>query len=141
VIISSFSSLLFLGMGYILIAKEQSLLFFPWKIFWFLFLAYCLVIPIKDFKDIKSDRLFGIKTLPVLIGEERARFFLATLMFLCYILSVYIIKESGLFLVAVLFGGISFWLIIDKKNTTNQLNWWLIGLVSLYSFFILSFIF
>ncbi len=140
-IIASFSSLLFLIMGYILISKEQSLVEFPWRIFWFLFIAYCLIIPIKDLKDIESDRRFGIKTLPVLFGEKNTRFILAVLVFFCYTFSIYVISEKELLIPAVLFGGISFWKIVNKKIPTSCLNWWLLGLVSVYGLFIISFMF
>ena len=140
-IIASFSSLLFLLIGYISVSQDQSLIDFPWKIGIFLFFVYSLILAVKDFKDIESDGKFGVKTLPVLLGEEKARFLLAILVFVFYFSSVFVVREKDLFFPAILFGGISFWKIIDKKTITAKLNWWLLGLVFLYGLFVLSFIF
>lgn len=140
-IIASFSSLLFLFMGYVLVSEGQSLIVFPWRIAGFLFVVYCLVLSAKDFKDIESDGKFGVKTFPVLMGEEKARTVLAVAILIFYLLSVFVINESRLFVPALLFGGISFWKTINKKVITAELNWWLLGLVSLYGLFVLSFIF
>ncbi len=140
-IFSAFASIIFLLMGYVLVSKNQELVNFPWKVFWLLVFAYVAVIPIKDFKDIKGDRKQGIKTLPVLLGENNTRLLMAVLVFLCYFLSVYVINEPGLFWPAVVFGGVSFWKIAGGKKLSGLINWWLLGLVFCYGLFVVYYIF
>jgi len=131
-VLSSFASLLFLIMGYILVAQGQALDLFPWKIVIFLFLSYALLIPIKDLKDIKGDKQCGIITLPTLVGNVRARSILGSLLFLSYFFSVIILNEKKLLVPAVLFGLISYYIMTSKKYRSNTLPWWVLGIVAIY---------
>ena len=131
-VLSSFASLLFLVMGYILLSDGQSLLAFPWKIIIYLFTVYALLIPVKDLKDIDGDGHTGTTTLPMLIGEKNARMVLGTLLFLSYFFSVIVLNEMKLLVPAVMFGAISYYIMTSNKYKARVLPWWVLGIVFIY---------
>ncbi|MEA2006763.1 MAG: UbiA family prenyltransferase [Patescibacteria group bacterium] len=140
-ILSSFASLFFLLGGYLLISDFQTLQFFPWRIISFLFIAYAFLIPLKDIKDIEGDQAKDVETLPVVLGEENARIFLGVVLFVNYVLSPVIVDERSLFLPAVLFGGISYWVITNQKHKPKTLPWWVLGIVTIYGMLLVLMIF
>jgi 4-hydroxybenzoate polyprenyltransferase len=140
-IVSALASLIFLFMGFVLIADQQELSSFPWRIFVLLFIAYFFVIPLKDLKDIEGDREDGVITLPTLFGVKKSRFILGSLVLASYFFSVYIINETRLFLPALVFGGLSFWVITNDKVSCRKINWWILGLASIYGIILVKIIF
>lgn len=131
-IVSSAASMLFLFMGFILISTGQSLEGFPWKIGTFLFVVYALLIPIKDIKDIEGDKKEGVMTIPTLLGEEGSRFAFGIIIFISYLASVIVLNENKLWLSAVVFGSINYWILNNKKIKTKNLNWLVLGTASFY---------
>lgn len=131
-LVSAAASILFLFMGFILISTGQSLEEFPWKIGVFLFIVYALLIPIKDIKDIKGDKKEGVVTIPTILGEENSRFIFGIVIFVSYLSSVIVLKENKLWLSAILFGSINYWILNNKKIKTKNLNWLVLGTVFLY---------
>ena len=140
-LVSSLASLLFLLVGFLLFSPGQKLVFFPWSLISFLFLSYFLVIPLKDLKDILGDGKANVLTLPVLIGEKRARLVLAGLFFFNYLLSVYVFREEELFLPALILGGGTFWVVVNEKIKARFLPGWVIALALGYSIFLLKALF
>lgn len=138
---SSIASLLFLLGGYTLISDMQTLASFPWKIIVFLFISYALLIPLKDIKDIDGDRTSGVTTLATLMGEENSRIILGALLFASYIISVFVLSERILFLPALLFGSISYWVITNKKHNPRVLPWWVLGIVIIYGILLVLVVF
>lgn len=131
-VFSSIASLLFLLGGYTLVSQGQTLALFPWKIIAFLFVSYALLIPLKDIKDIGGDRANKVTTLATLMGEENSRIILGAILFVSYITSVVVLNEYTLFLPALLFGSISYWIITNKKHNPRALPWWVLGIVIIY---------
>lgn len=131
-IIASFASMINLFMGYLLVSGQNQLQFFPWRVGLLLFLAYSLILPLKDLKDYEGDRANGAYTLVVLLGPRNARLVLATLVFAFYVLSVFVVNEKGLFLFALLFGGLNYYLIGNEKIKPLRLNWYVLVTVFFY---------
>jgi 4-hydroxybenzoate polyprenyltransferase len=131
-IVSSFASLLIFLIGYILISPEQTIELFPWRVVLFLFGVYALVLPIKDLKDIQSDKKNNVLTVANLLGEKWARIYFGTIVFLAYVLSVFVLSVNRLFLPAVVLGGMSYWVINNSKNFRDRLLYKLLLLVIIY---------
>jgi 4-hydroxybenzoate polyprenyltransferase len=131
-IVSASASLLFLFMGFIVFSADQSLIEFPWKIAAFLFVVYSFLIPIKDLKDIEGDKKNGVTTIPTLLGEEKARFLFGIVIFISYLGSVVVLNEKRLWLAAVIFGSINYWILNNKKIKIKHLNWWVLATIFLY---------
>jgi 4-hydroxybenzoate polyprenyltransferase len=147
--IASFSaacaSILILLSGFLLIAPDQ-LGAFPKPIIFFLLIAYTIALPIKDFKDTLGDRRDGVMTIPVLIGEAKAKLFLGGALFLLFIGSVFVLHAPKLTFAAFFFGTIAFWLV--QKSSREQrlfpyrhLAGWLISLVIIYGVLIIAALF
>jgi 4-hydroxybenzoate polyprenyltransferase len=120
-IISALASLLIFLIGYFLITNNSIIDDFPWRILIFLFLIYALILPIKDLKDIEADKYNNITTVANLLGERVARIYFGSVLFLGYILSVFILTINKLFFLAVILGGVSYWIINNPKNTRDKL--------------------
>lgn len=137
----AFSSLIFLIIGFLVFSDSQTLAKFPWTVYWFLFLAYFLIIPLKDLKDLEGDKKNQITTLPTLIGKEKTRLLVSVFLLSLYLISVYVLRKPDLFLSAVLLGGINFYLINNSKISEKTLNYWVLGMVFLYGIFLVKIIF
>ena len=122
-------------------SENQTLTNFPWRVYWFLFLAYLLITPLKDLKDLEGDRKNQIYTLVVLIGKEKTRLLVASFLFSFYLVSVYILNKQELFLMALFFGTISFLIITNPSVNERKLNGWILGLVFIYGVWVVKTIF
>lgn len=140
-ILSSFASLIFLIVGFLIFSENQTLGEFPWKVFFFLLVAFSLILPIKDFKDVKYDKKDGVYTLPVILGLKNTKFFLAIALFFLYLFSVILLREPRLFLAALIFGCINFWALISDKFDNRKIIWPVLFLVFLYAIFLVGIIF
>ena len=80
-------------------------------------------------------------TLPVLVGMENARLFLATVIFLCYFISAYVINEKGAILPALFFGSVSYFFVSNQKSDPRHLVWYVLGLVFFYGLVLTRFVF
>ena len=127
--------------GFILISPQQDLAGFSWRIFFLLLITYTLCLPIKDLKDIKGDKKYGVKTIPVLLGEEKSRLFIGVSFFVSYVLSVFFLNEWNLFWWSLIFGSFSFWTINNKKIAPRRLMWWNLGLVFVYGLILVKIVF
>jgi 4-hydroxybenzoate polyprenyltransferase len=104
-------------------------------------LAFTLSLPIKDFKDIEGDKKYGIWTIPVIFGEDRARLIVAAGIFISFVASVFFLNALNLFFWAIAFGGGAFLILINKKIKTTNLFWWMLVLVFLYGLILLKGVF
>ncbi len=132
------ASMLILLSGFLLVAPDQ-LEALPKPILFFLLIAYTLVLPIKDFKDTLGDRADGVFTLPVVLGETRAKLFIGGTIFALFIGSVFTLNAPKLILPAFIFGTLSFWLLqkssIDHPLFSHRsLAGWFVALVTTYGF-------
>lgn len=130
--LSSFASLLFLLIGYLLVSDGQTMSMFPWRIVVFLFVVYAFSIPVKDLKDVEGDRKNNVITLPVLVGLDNARLILGVCLFLSYAMSVIVLNEKALLIPALLFGLISYYVVTNQKYPVRSLPWWVLWLMIVY---------
>ncbi len=139
--ISAWASITVLFMGFILLSPNQSLQGLSWRIPLFLIFTYTLSLPIKDFKDIKGDKKYAIWTFPVIFGEKKARLIVASNLFISYVLSVFFLNELRLFFWALLFGIITFLIVINEKINPRKLPAWTLILVFIYGLILVKIVF
>jgi len=124
--------ILVLLIGFTLISGDQNIQGLSWRIIIYLLLFLTFFLPIKDFKDIAADAKYGTWTLPVILGEEKGRWWIGVWSFVSIVASVFFLNESRLFWWAILFGAIMFWVLINKKIKNRQLFWWALGVIGVY---------
>lgn len=107
--------------GYSVISPVPSISPVPFSLLAFLFVCYAATIPLKDFKDMKGDRQDGVFTIPVILGEERARLLLGSVLFACYVGSPIALHDAGLFLPAFFFGSLAF---MSIRRTGKKSSRW-----------------
>lgn len=156
--VSGIASLLIFFSGYILASGGKSIAEIPVSIITLLIIGYALSLPIKDFKDIEGDKEDGIFNIPVIFGEYWGKIIVGSGIFLSFLLSVILLRESSLFWWAIVFGGISFWMIVkmsankesssgEKKDPSQGLInyqnifWWIMGTVFLYGIILVKIVF
>jgi len=136
--VSSWASLAVLFMGFLVFSGENNIQGLSWRIIFLFMLALTLGLPIKDFKDIEGDRKMGVFTIPVIFGEELGRIIIGAGIFLSFISSIFFLNERGLFFWAVIFGSISFLIIVSEKIKTRQLIWWVFPCVFIYGLILIK---
>ncbi|NTW46008.1 MAG: UbiA family prenyltransferase [Candidatus Moranbacteria bacterium] len=107
-LLSAAAGMTILFAGYEFASPIASISPIPSSLLVYLFICYAVTIPLKDFKDMEGDRKDGVITIPVLLGEERARFLVGILLFFCYAVSPIALHDAGLFVPAFLFASLSF---------------------------------
>jgi len=93
------------------------------SVLWLVFLAFLLSSNIKDLKDIEGDRQAHIPTLPVMLGEARARTIIAGLVFLSYLivpLFFYLVFFSYTFMIISIGFGIANFIYIRKQEARER---------------------
>ncbi len=118
--VGSLASLFVVFIGYALATPSRSLEDFPMPVVLLLFLVHLLCLPIKDLKDEEGDRADRVWTLPVLVGQKRARIIIAANLFISYVLSVFLLRVYDMFLLAVTCSVISFWIIVSRRKLAGK---------------------
>jgi 4-hydroxybenzoate polyprenyltransferase len=137
-LVASLAGIIVLMAGYVTVSPEHDLRSLPLQILFFLFIAYTFVIPIKDFKDISGDKADGVYTVPVVFGEYWGKIIVGSGIFVSYAVSVLILHEPRLFWWAVLFGSLSFWILLSSRDSETDwfryryLPGWILGCTALY---------
>ncbi len=120
-ILSSSAGILVLLAGFLAISTAGVLSTVPTSLLVFLFVAYILTIPLKDFKDVRGDGGDGVFTLPVLLGIPRARLVIGSLLFACYAASPVVFHEVRFIVPGVLFGSLAYWSIAKADHGRKPL--------------------
>lgn len=107
--------------GYAVLSPINDLAPVPFSLLSFLFVCYAVTIPLKDFKDIEGDRKDGVRTIPVILGAERARTLIGSALFACYVASPVVLHEVGLLVPSVLFGSLAF--LTVRRAGRKQAYW------------------
>jgi 4-hydroxybenzoate polyprenyltransferase len=124
--------------GFILFSPAQNLERLSWRVIFLLIITYTLSLPIKDFKDIEGDKKDGVRTIPVIFGEEKGRLIVASGIFISFVLSIFFINELRLFWWAILFGSLAFLIMTNKKIHPRRVFWWILAVVSLYALILIK---
>ncbi len=111
-VISGNSFLLFL-LGFMSTTGSHKEL--PWAIPIFFLTIFTAAVNFIDIKDYAGDKAVGIKTLPVLLGLEKAKLLIAFFFFLCYI-GLFIVLPRLLMLPVLLSFGLAQFFLIKRKN-------------------------
>ncbi len=109
--------------GFIAVSPAQDFSALPSSILFFLFAAYTLSLPLKDFKDIKGDAADHVYTVPVLLGEAKAKLLLGSLTFLLFTASPFLLNIRSAFFPALLIGSTLFWM-IQKASPRSKLDYY-----------------
>jgi 4-hydroxybenzoate polyprenyltransferase len=115
-LLSATAGILVLLAGFFTISPITDISPIPSVILGFLGIAYAVTLPLKDFKDIQGDKKDGVHTLPVLLGAERAKAVIGSALFLCYVASPLVLRESSLIFPALLFGAGAFALVARAEG-------------------------
>lgn len=144
-LVSSLASILVLFCGFILVTPLEDITQIPSRIVWLIGIALIFCLPIKDLKDIEGDKLDGVKTVPVVFGEYWGKVVIGGGIFASYLLSSIFLNEPKLLIWAVIFGGVSFWVVVfsgqNKKITNRNLIWWAIGILAIYTLIVIKLVF
>lgn len=117
-LLAAFAGILVLIAGFLTVAPIDGIHALPLPILSFLFFAYALSLPIKDFKDVRGDKQDGVYTIPVLLGIEKAKLLLGSLFLLLFVISPLVINARVLFWPALFFGSLAFWSM--QKGSDNE---------------------
>jgi 4-hydroxybenzoate polyprenyltransferase len=98
---------------------ESPVPFYP-SILCLIFVIFLLSAQIKDLKDVEGDRSCKIHTLPVMLGEDRARKVIASFVLLSYLISPLLFSpifySPVIFVLAILLGFANFFYIRRKDS-------------------------
>ncbi|OGI21895.1 MAG: hypothetical protein A2808_01945 [Candidatus Moranbacteria bacterium RIFCSPHIGHO2_01_FULL_55_24] len=117
-LLAAFAGFLVLACGFLAISPSQNLGSLPLPLLFFLIGAYAALLPIKDFKDIAGDRADHVYTLPVLLGEVRAKRLIGSLLFLFFAASPSLLNMQKAFLPSLFFGSLAYWSL--QKGTSQK---------------------
>lgn len=134
--ISAIASLIIIFIGFTLFSGDQNLQDLPWRIILLFLISFTISLPIKDFKDIAGDKSDQIWTIPVIFGDKNGRIIVATSIFISFLLSVFLLNTFSLFWWALLFGSLSFLVVIIA--TPKKLFWYILILIILYGFLLVN---
>lgn len=94
---------------------------FPTSLALVILVCYNLAINTKDLKDYEGDKKSGVFTLPVLLGQRRGRIAIGALDFVAYLAVPLILQVPLLVVPALIFGGLTFYLIYREKTPEKLL--------------------
>lgn len=115
-------------LGFLIFAKDQTLISFPLKFALLILLFFTLATHIKDIKDLQGDKENGVITLPTLFGEQKGKLYCGILVFLSFLFFGIFLKNGILMWLSLAFGLIGFFLTYDKKSK----EYIVFGLYSIY---------
>lgn len=133
-------------LGYSVFSPAYSIVGFPPAISILFMVTLTISLPLKDLKDIEGDQKTRTWTLPVLIGPRRARLIIASGIFFSYLLSVVLLHIQDLLIWAIIFGAVSFWLVIVSDGyirfiTARNILGWIFFVTALYGIIIVKTLF
>jgi len=140
-LLAAIDLIIILFIGFTLFSGDNNMQGLSWRVILLLLLTLTLALPLKDFKDIEGDKKHNIRTLPVLLGEERGRLFIAAWAFISFVLTVFFLNEFRLFWWAVLCGAGAFLVIVNKKINPRQFFWWVLAIAAVYGVILVKIIF
>ena len=145
-LIAALAGILVLISGIVAVVPTHSITGIPLSLLSYLFLAYFLALPIKDFKDIEGDRRDHVYTIPVLLGAERGKYVIGSLLFLLFTLSPLVLALRSLLIPALLFGSLAYFVL--QKGTNDEYSFFayrklpriILGITTLYGLVIVFFL-
>jgi 4-hydroxybenzoate polyprenyltransferase len=117
-LLAATANFLVLASGFTLISPDETINSLPSSIIIWFMAASIVFISVKDFKDIAGDKADGVYTIPILLGAEKAKLLIGSLIFLLYIISPVILNARILFGPALLCSVFTFWSI--QKSVDSE---------------------
>lgn len=117
-LLAAAAGMLVLIAGFVSVTPTHNIHTLPLPLLVYLFIAYFLALPIKDFKDIAGDQADGIATITVLLGATLGKYVIGSLLFLLFACSPLILHMRALILPAFFFGGLAFFAL--QKGTPDE---------------------
>lgn len=137
-ILSALTLLTIFFCGFIFFSPEQKIDDLSWRLIFLLLITYAISLPVKDFKDIAGDKKDGVRTIPVIFGEEKSRLIVASGFFISFVLSVFLLREPRLFWWAILFGSLAYLIMLNRKIHPRNVFWWILAVVFLYGLILVN---
>lgn len=123
-ILSSFligiASIAFMLLGFYLVSLDQTYAAFPERIVFLVVAFMTLFSNFRDLKDIEGDRAAGIKTLPVLLGDRRARRVMGIMTVGAYALVPLCIPVQSLWVPSLIAGALS-WHVLEQGRSEKAI--------------------
>ncbi len=110
------ASLAFLLLGFYLMMPTRSLAVFPGIIGVLLVVSMTLITNVRDLKDVEGDAAAGIKTIPTLLGDVRARQVMSIMTAAAYVLVPILIPVTLLWLPSLLAAVLSAYALLSGKG-------------------------
>lgn len=110
------ASLAFLLLGFYLVMPVRSLVVFPGAIGLLLVISMTLITNVRDLKDIEGDAAAGIKTIPTLLGDIRARQMMSIMTAVAYLLVPIFIPVTLLWPPSLAAAGLSGYTLLSGKG-------------------------
>lgn len=104
---------------------------FPGSWIFFIFVPLSLSANFVDLKDTEGDRQMGVKTLPVLLGENKARFIISIATAFTYLMAGFLLKLVWLFPLIIFAAALHIWLLY--RNPYREQNIFLLYVFSLFA--------
>lgn len=117
-LLAASAGILVLIAGFTATAPAHNIEGLPLPLLVYLFIAYLLALPIKDFKDVAGDKKDHVYTIPVLLGTLLAQQVIGSLTFLLFAASPLVLHMRSLLLPALFFGGLAFFVL--QKGTAEE---------------------
>ncbi len=136
--IAGVAGILILIAGFVMVAPSGNIASLPSSFLIFFLITYTFSLPLKDFKDIKGDHADGVYTLPVILGEDKAKLLIGSGIFLAFVVSTVILNTPQLFFWSAIFGGLAFWTLLSSREQPGSwLNYrllpgWILSYIILY---------
>lgn len=142
-IIIAIQAILAFLLGYLFLEEPGVSMEVPAGILWLLFFVFLLASSVKDLKDVEGDKMSGVYTLPVILGEAKARKIIGLLVCISYLsVPIFLPRIFGfvidpfLFTLAFIFGIFNFFYIL-RKDAKEKI---IFSIYFIYIFFILAFL-
>lgn len=116
------NSLIVVMIGFFTVMPFAQLREFPAKMAFLIIIFYTLIANIKDIKDVESDKKTGIKTLPVIFGEEKGKFICGVLFFIAFLAIPIFLGKMFLLVPAAIIGILGFFFVIKDKKIIPWLH-------------------
>ncbi len=109
IFILSLAALFSMLFGFSVIEEKEKFFLrnFPFKLYLIFLFAFPFAMNFRDVLDLKGDKFQGVKTLAVIVGEEKAPFFAGLTLFITYMLVALILLKPIFFILSIIAGILS----------------------------------
>lgn len=114
-----FNTLVMVLMGYQFAGAD--IRYFPFNYTALFLFVFGLSINFIDIKDYEGDKADGIKTLPVLLGLQPAKYLIATIMLIGFVVTPFLMNKLQLLYILIPAGIATFFLVIRKKYSDKAI--------------------